>query len=135
MASAETLTQIMNRLYRLGFDTEKHNISDLNFYADLVYDIVTNNLCRDSIPQKLWRVYIDMVCGEFLYEKFINGDLDDLFNQDLQRGDITSVRLGDMTVNLKEVGTDVDVFLDRVNYLRKQPDHRYLFDIFRDFLP
>lgn len=75
-----------------------------------------------------------MVCGEFLYDKFINGDLDDLFNPNLQRGDVSSVKLGDMTVNLTTVGTDRDIFLDRVNYLRKQPDYKYLFDIFRDFL-
>lgn len=134
MASAETLTQIMSRLMKLGFDTDKHNISDLNFYADLVFDVVTDNLCRPDIPQKLWRIYIDMVCGEFLYDKFINGDLDDLFNPNLQRGDVSSVKLGDMTVNLTTVGTDRDIFLDRVNYLRKQPDYKYLFDIFRDFL-
>lgn len=134
MADTKALTDIISRLQKLGFDNDKHNISDLSFYADLVYDVIRNNLCRPSIPQELWRVYIDMVCGEFLYDKYMNGDLDDLFNPDIQRGDVSSVRLGDMTVNLTTVGTDRDIFLDRVNRLREQPDHLYLFDIFRDYL-
>lgn len=134
MVSAETLFTIRRRLDKLGYDTNKHSIEDLDFFADLIYDVVTADLCRDTIPPQLYRVYIDMVCGEFLYDKFVKGDLDDWFGDGIDRGDLTRVSLGDMEVHFDGILTAREIFLDNVNYLRKHPDYRYLFDIFRDYL-
>lgn len=135
MVSPETLSQIMSRLKVLGYDCDRHNIADLEFWANLVYDAVTSDLCRKTIPPPLWRVYIDMVCGEFLYDQYINGNLDDWFADDVPRGDITRVSLGDMEVHFNGMETERDIFLANVGYLREHPDFRYLFDIYRNYIP
>lgn len=134
MVSNETLVQIGLRLKQLGYDPDKHPIEDLPFYANLVYDEVTTNLCRDTIPPKLYRVYIDMVCGEFLYDKYNKGELDYLFDpNNVEPGAITSVKVGNVSVGMSSNRTTRVVFEDYINKLRKQDDLRYLFDFYRDY--
>lgn len=135
MVSAETIDEIMFRLRQLGIEDVEKNIYEIGFQANLVYDAITSDINQKKIPPQLWRVYIDMVCGNFLYDEYINGNLEDLFGDSpKQQGPITSVILGDMTVDFDGSGTDRDIFLANVGYLKEHPDYRYLFDIFRDFL-
>lgn len=137
MVSFETITQITERLRNLGYQEVEENMQEIIFWANLMYDVITSDLCRDEIPKPLWRVYIDKVCGEFLYDKYVRGDLDDWLGDPghLGSGDVTQVMLGDMTVEFQDgITTDTDIFLGNVGYLREHPDFRYLFDIFRDFL-
>lgn len=136
MVSDRTLVRIGLRLKQLGYDPDKHSIEDLPFFANLVYDEVTTNLCRDTIPPQLYLVYIDMVCGEFLYDKYSNGELDDWFDpNNVDPGSITNVKVGNVSVGFSSNRTVRVAFEDYLNKLRHQDDLRYLFDFYRNYIP
>lgn len=68
MASQTVIQDVANRLKFLGFSVTIQE-EDINFYADLVYDQLTENLNISSITKVLYNTYIDMVAGEILYRR------------------------------------------------------------------
>ena len=65
---------------------------------------ILNEINRQTVPDGLTEVVVDMICGEVLNEKFLSGQLD-LTNLDLD-GMIQSVKQGDTQVNFSAEGSD-----------------------------
>lgn len=134
MADNSTLDQVWKRLDNLGLGAVVESTADLDFYADLVADVIKADLCRNEIPKALWRVYIDMVCGEFLRDKLMSGDLDEFINPEIGKGDISNVRMGDFTVGINAGTSQRKLLEDLIQSLRSNPDYSYLFSYYRDFI-
>lgn len=125
------------RLEGLGLGEHAGDTALLEYCAGLVWDELTANLNRSVIPEKLWRVYVDMACGEYLWRKLASGDLDDLFSDGADGPDpgrVTSVSVGEVSVGLAEGETPRSAFESLIDALRHPRDLRYLLNIFRTAL-
>lgn len=121
------------QLKRLGFEKFADDTKLIFYYAELVFEEVTDNINWDTIPKKLERTYIDMVCGEYLYFLYTKGDLKP-DTEGVELGMLTSGKAGNVSFNINGGSTSEDRLLALINGLRHIPDRRYLFDIFRRYL-
>lgn len=68
MASKQVIHDVRKRIKFSGFVVEIE-ADQINFFADLVFDQLTENLNIPEITPVLYNTYIDMVAGEILYRK------------------------------------------------------------------
>lgn len=127
--------KVKERLVSLGFEDVSSDTGLIEYYADLVFDEITLNINWSTIPDKLHTLYIDMICGEFLYAKYLRGDLDELLKDPNEvNAKATSIKVGDVSVGLSGGSTRTDYFLGLIESLRNPKNKRYLMDIVRRHL-
>lgn len=127
------LDKARDRILSLGFDKEIIDMELLEHFCKLIYDEILTNINWDYLPERLYEVYIDIVCGEYLYRLYMEGKLIDL-PKDLTLGNIGSISAGDMTLGVTGVETEQSRLLALIDSLRNPRSKRYLFDIVRKAL-
>lgn len=126
--------EVREKLLSYGFDKELlTDHKTIEHFAKLIYDEITLNINWDHIPESLHEVYVDMVCGEYLYYLYMQGKLIEL-PKDLQIGNIGSITAGDMTLGTTGLETEQSRMLAFIDSLRNPRSKRYLFDIVRKAL-
>jgi len=68
---------IIKRLEWLGYTFYKSKDGwVIGFIIDKVTNTIKNETNQSEVPEELYQIFIDMVCGEFLKAKKASGDLD-----------------------------------------------------------
>lgn len=127
------LDEVRKKIIGLGFNKEIIDIELMEHFIKLIYDEITTNINWDYIPEKLHEVYVDMVCGEYLYYLYMQGKLLELPDK-LQIGNIGSINAGDVSLGITGVETEQSRLLNLISSLRNPRSKRYLFDIVRKAL-
>ena len=95
---------VVKRLVSFGFVPTEEDAWMIAFSTKGTVNHVLNEINHAKVPDGLFEVVVDMVCGEVLNAKFLSGQLD-LTNLDLD-GMIQSVKEGDTTVAFSAEGSD-----------------------------
>ena len=95
---------VVNRLVFFGCTPVDADAWMIAFELQKTVNHVLNETNQTTIPEKLFEVVVDMVCGEVLNSKYMSGQLD-LTALDLD-GVIQSVKEGDTTVSFSTDGSD-----------------------------
>ena len=106
---------VLKRLVSFGYYPKEDDGWTVCFAMQKVENHIKSSCNTTSVPDGLFNVAVDMVCGEFLFAKKQTGKLklDDL---DLD-GAITSIKEGDIQVNFGNGSSDAEKFNEFLNYL------------------
>lgn len=96
---------VLVRLVSFGYDLKETDGVELGFTIQKTENHIKNSCNTTSVPEGLFNVAVDVVCGEFLFTKKQTGRLE-LNNLDLT-GVVTSIKEGDTSVNFGS-GTSED---------------------------
>ena len=111
---------VLQRLISLGYKLEENDDWILCFAMQGVENHIKSSCNVTSIPNELFNVAVDRVCGEFLFTKKQTGQLN-IDGLDLT-GAIASISEGDTSVSFVAGATDDDRFNLLVNYLMNKGD-------------
>ncbi len=95
---------ILQRLVSFGCTPTKDDVFSIAYGIQKVQNHILNVTNQAVVPDGLFELNVDMVCGEVLNGKFLSGQLD-LTALDLD-GMIQSVKEGDTQVNFSAEGSD-----------------------------
>lgn len=106
---------VLKRLVSFGYEPKEDDGWVVCFAMRKVENHVKNSCNTTSIPDGLFNIAVDMVCGEVLFTKKQTGklNLDDI---DLD-GAITQIHEGDVTVQFASGSTNDEKFNTFLNYL------------------
>ena len=111
----ETLVEmVLKRLESFSYSVKENDSWTIAFSIQKVENHIKNTCNVASIPEGLYEVFVDMVCGEVLYSQKQCGKLDETFN--LEQA-ITKVKAGDTDVTLSTDGTPEQRLNAFINYL------------------
>lgn len=100
-----TMTKlVVDRLVSLGYTPTNEDSWVIAFSTQKTVNHVLNQINHQTVPEGLFEVVVDMICGEFLNSKFMSGQLD-LDGLDVD-GMIQSVTEGDTSVTFSAEGSD-----------------------------
>ena len=99
-----TVEAIVKRLVSFGYIPTDADTWMIAYTTKGTVNHVLNETNRTTVPEELFEVVVDMVCGEVLNAKFSSGQLE-LTDLDLN-GTIQSVKQGDTQVNFSAEGSD-----------------------------
>lgn len=105
---------VLNRLSNIGYEFKEEDIWSLSFSMQKIKNHINNSCNTTSIPDGLFQVAVDMICGEFLFAKKQTGQLE-IAELDLT-GAIASISEGDTKVSFGGT-SDEDKFNQLLNYL------------------
>lgn len=106
---------VAKRLVSFGYTPTEEDAWMIAFTMQKVMHHVLNEINHTKVPDELFEVVVDMVCGEFLLVKFQTGKLV-LDSLDLD-GMIQSVTEGDTTVSFSTEGSDESKFNSLLTWL------------------
>jgi hypothetical protein len=106
---------VLKRLISFGYFLKEDDSWELSFVMLNVENHIKNSCNTTSIPEGLFHVAADMICGEFLMNRKNSGRLE-LSELDLD-GAITSLSEGDVSISFDTNSTDEVKFNQLVNYL------------------
>lgn len=112
---SEQFEAVLKRLVSFGYNLQEDDGWMICFAMQKVENHIKNSCNTTSIPDGLFNVAVDMVCGEFLFTKKQTGKLE-LEDIDLD-GVITSIKEGDTQVNFGDGTSDEEKFNSFLNYL------------------
>lgn len=92
--SDQFLLTVLNRLESLGYTLKATDDWMISFAVQKVENTIKNECNVDSIPDGLFNIAVDMVCGEFLFSLKQSGKLEGF---DLDAA-LKTVQTGDTTV-------------------------------------
>jgi hypothetical protein len=95
---------VVQRLVSFGYVPTESDAWMLAYTTKGTVNHVLNEINHKTVPEGLFEVVVDMICGEVMNAKFLSGQLD-LESLDLD-GMIQSVKEGDTTVNFSADGSD-----------------------------
>lgn len=95
---------VVERLVSFGYEPTENDTWVIAYSTKGTVNHVLNEINHQTVPDGLFEVVVDMICGEVLNSKFLSGQLD-LASLDLD-GMIQSVREGDTQVNFSVDGSD-----------------------------
>ena len=113
--SEESVRAVINRLTSFGYLPIENDSWELSFVMLKVENEIKNSCNITSIPEGLFTVAVDMICGEFLLGRKNTGKLD-ISTLDLG-GAITSITEGDVSISFDANSTDEQKFNQLMNYL------------------
>ena len=99
-----TVESVVLRLVSFGYTPTDEDAWMIAFTVKGTVNHVLNEINHTKVPDGLFEVVVDMICGEVLNAKFCSGQLD-MTNLDLD-GMIESVAEGDTTVSFDADGSD-----------------------------
>ena len=108
-------TATLQRLVSLGYKLKENDDWILCFAMQNVENHIKNSCNVTSIPDGLFSVAVDKVCGEFLYAKKQSGQLE-ITGLDLD-GAIASISEGDTSVSFNVDSSDESKFNQLIQYL------------------
>ena len=106
---------VLKRLISFGYFLKEDDGWELSFVILKTENNIKNSCNTTSIPEGLFQVAADMICGEFLMNRKNSGNLE-LSDLDLG-GAITSISEGDVSISFDTNSTDEEKFNQLVNYL------------------
>lgn len=106
---------VLKRLVSFGYNLEEDDGWVICFAIQKVENHIKNSCNTTSVPDGLFNVAVDMVCGEFLLSKKQTGKLQ-LESIDLD-GAITQIHEGDTTVHFASGMSDEEKFNNFLNHL------------------
>lgn len=109
---------VLQKLISLGYKLEENDAFPLCFAMQSVENHIKSSCNVTNIPDGLFNVAVDRVCGEFLFTKKRTGQLV-IEGLDLN-GAIASISEGDTSVSFVSGASDDDRFNQLVNYLMTQ---------------
>lgn len=89
------IEDIKNRLEFFGYTLQEEDEFALGFVINTVKKSIKNFCNREDIPDELYEVLVNRVCGEFLNEKKGTGKLKDFDFAVAEK----SIRIGDTTID------------------------------------
>ena len=95
---------VVERLVSFGYIPTDTDTWVIAYSVKGTINHVLNEINRQTVPDGLTEVVVDMICGEVLNAKFLSGQLD-MVSLDLD-GIIQSVKEGDTQVNFSTEGSD-----------------------------
>jgi hypothetical protein len=95
---------VVKRLVSFGYESTDADAWMIAYTTKGTVNHVLNEINHKTVPDGLFEVVVDMICGEVLNAKFLSGQLD-MNNMDLD-GMIQSVTEGDTTVSFSAAGSD-----------------------------
>lgn len=104
---------IIKRLADFGYTYTDKNEFTLSFTMEKVTNHILITTNQESIPEKLLKVAVDMVCGEFLLLLKQFGQLGDEDFEMIAH----NIKLGDMSVQFANEATPEQQFETAVRYL------------------
>lgn len=108
---------VLQRLVSFGCTPTKDDVFSIAFGIQKVYNHILNMTNQATVPEGLFEVNVDMVCGEVLYGNYLSGKLE-LDNLDFD-GIVKSVSEGDTSVTFESSGQDEEKFRQLVEWLMK----------------
>lgn len=106
---------VLNRLTSFGYEVKEDDVWQLCFSVQKVKNHIMSSCNVTDIPDGLFHVAVDMVCGEFLFAKKQTNQLQ-IEGLDLD-GVIASVSAGDTSVSFDNTASDEGKFNQLLNYL------------------
>ena len=106
---------VLIRLHSFKYTLKESDSWIICFAMQKVENHIKNSCNTTNVPDGLFNVAVDMVCGEFLFTKKQTGKLE-LEDIDLT-GAITSIKEGDTQVNFGDGTSDEEKFNSFLNYL------------------
>ena len=114
----------LGRLKSFGYDFTEDDYFVLCFAMQKVKNHINNSCNTTSIPDGLFYIAVDMICGEFLFSKKQTGQLE-IENLDLN-GTITSISEGDTSVQFAQGASDEDKFNQLLNHLMTKGEGEFV---------
>ena len=111
---------VLKRLVSFGCTLREDDAWVICFAMQKVENHIKNYCNITSVPDGLFNVAVDVVCGEFLFTKKQTGQLD-IGDLDLDDA-ITSIKEGDTQVNFGSGTSDDEKFSVLLNYLQHNGD-------------
>ena len=106
---------VLKRLVSFGYYLKEDDSWMICFAIQKTENHIKNSCNTTSVPDGLFNVAVDMVCGEFLFTMKQTGKLT-LTDLDLD-GAVTSISEGDTSVQFASGSSDEDKFNSFLNYL------------------
>lgn len=110
----ELIELTLNRLKALTYEVQESDAFSIAFLLQKIENTIKHECNVDVIPEGLYFIAADMVCGEFLMNKRATNSLDGSFDIN---GLFKTVKVGDVNVQLDESTSDDKKLLDLCNYL------------------
>ena len=107
---------VLKRLDSFGYFPSEKDAWAVCFAIQKVENHIKNSCNVTSIPDGLFHIAVDKVCGEFLFTQKQTGKLN-LAELDLSGGAISAITEGDTTVHFAEGSSDEEKFNALVNFL------------------
>lgn len=120
-SSESFIEAVLNRLSGFGYEVTSDNTNDqwtVAFCTQKVNQHIINTCNTPSVPDGMFYVAVDRVCGEFLYSLNNTGKLN-LEDLDLD-GAVTQISEGDATVSFESGTSQDEKFTVFVNYLQNE---------------
>lgn len=105
---------VLKRLVSFGYTLKEDDSWLICFAMQKVENHIKNSCNTTDVPDGLFNVAVDMVCGEFLFTKKQTGQLE-IADLDFD-GAFTSIKEGDTQVNFGG-SSDEEKFDQMINYL------------------
>lgn len=122
---SQTFVQtFLNRLVSLGYTPKEADLWELSFVMSDVENRIKNSCNTSSIPEGLFNVAVDMMCGKFLKIRKDSGRLE-LSTLDLS-GAITSITEGDVSISFDVNATDEQKLNQLINYLMTKGEGEFV---------
>lgn len=115
---------VLQRLISLGYKLKENDDWILCFAMQVVENHIKTSCNITHIPDGLFNIAVDRVCGEFLFAKKQSGQLD-IEHLDLS-GAITSIHEGDTTVQFASGTSDEERFNQLLNHLLHKGDGDFI---------
>lgn len=106
---------VLIRLHSFKYTLKESDSWIICFAMQKVENHIKNSCNTTSIPDGLFHVAVDNVCGEFLFTKKSTGDLD-ISDLDLE-GAVKQISEGDVTITFADGASDEDRFDQFINHL------------------
>ena len=106
---------VLQRLVSLGYKVEENDDWFLSYAQQTVENHIKNTCNVTIIPDGLFNIAVDRVCGEFLFSKKQTGKLS-IDGLDLD-GAIASITQGDTNVSFVAGASDEEKFNQLINYM------------------
>lgn len=113
------IAAVLTRLAAFGYFPNENDAWAICFAVQKVENHIKNSCNVTSIPDGLFHIAVDKVCGEFLFTQKQTDKLN-LEDLDLSGGAITSITEGDTTVSFAAGASDEEKFNALVNFLINQ---------------
>ena len=121
MVSAEGFVEaVIKRLEGIGYTVTSGDTWMLSFCIQKVNQHIINACRTRTVPDGLFSIAADRVCGEFLFSLNQTGKLD-IQSLDLDTA-ITQIHEGDTTIQFASGSSDSEKFTAFVNYLINEGD-------------
>lgn len=115
---------VLNRLDSFGYKAKEEDAWSLSFAMQKVENHIKNFCNVSSVPEGLFNIAVDMVCGEFLFAKKQTGQLT-VGELDLSCA-IEQISEGDTTVTFGDGTSDEDKFTMLLNHLMNKGEGDFI---------